>query len=289
MTCPPSSQVVLVLGGLSAQPEARAWPLWAAAGGRPSHGQCTGKVPSSSMKHIELHSDLEKQMRECHCQQKIWGRGCLKQDHCEDPVSCENVLPSFRQCSVDSDPEGAGREEGLRPGQVIRLACLRVPAVERGRSQRSPGVMLRKSLGTVGGLPQAVWHHSRAACVSLITVVMGICQACWKEAWGPAVAPLERVQAQPFSCFLCSSLAVVETDISICGAKRRAHGLRRIQDSVVLNYQLLPDGSREHVCVSCSCTKCLLWDPSSEELGCTEHIPCCSLGYSSVGCKFFGK
>ena len=151
------------------------------------------------------------------------------------------------------------------------------------------GAVLRKSLGTAGGLPQAARHRIRAACVSLIAVVTGICQPCWKEAWGPGVAPLERVQAQLFSCCPCSSLAVVEADVSICGAKRRAHGLRRIQDSVVLNYQLLPEGSREHGCVSCSCTKRLLWGPSSEELGRTELIPCCSLGSSSVGCTFFGK
>ena len=85
------------------------------------------------MKHIELNSDLEKQTRECHCQQKIWGRGCLKQDPCGEPVSHQNVLPSFRQCSVDGDPEGAGGEEGLRPGPVIHLVCLSVPAVAWGR------------------------------------------------------------------------------------------------------------------------------------------------------------
>lgn len=41
-------------------------------------------------------------------------------------------------------------------------------------------------------------------------------------------------------------MTVGETNVSICGVKGSACGLRRVQDFVLLNYQLLPEKSKEH-------------------------------------------
>lgn len=51
-----------------------------------------------------------------------------------------------------------------------------------------------------------------------------------------------------FPCSLYNSMTSGETNGNICGEKGSAHGLRRVQDFVVLNYQLLPEKSKEHPC-----------------------------------------
>lgn len=45
-------------------------------------------------------------------------------------------------------------------------------------------------------------------------------------------------------------MAVVTTDASVCGAKGNAYRLRRVQDFVVLNHQLLPEKLKQHACVN---------------------------------------
>lgn len=67
-------------------------------------------------------------------------------------------------------------------------------------------------------------------------------------------------------------MTAVEPNVHICGVKGSARRLRRVQDFVVLNYQLLPENPKEQRCVSCSCRKCLLWGLSSESVELTEHI-----------------